>query len=57
MQFNHREMSFLCLATAMGFASMFVHSQDIGTPDPDLLTRIYPGFVPRRRAIWKYSWP
>ena len=43
MQFNCKKMNFLFLATAMGFASMFVHSQDIGTPDPDLLTRIYPG--------------
>ncbi len=27
----------------MGLASMLAQSQDIGSPDPDLLTRIYPG--------------
>ena len=31
------------MIAAIGLASMLTQSQDIGTPDPNLLTRIYPG--------------
>ena len=43
MQLNRKYIGYYCLATAMGVASIPAHSLDIGTPDPNLLTRIYPG--------------
>jgi Protein of unknown function (DUF3604) len=43
MEFNRKCKTIFMLASPLVFASMLAQSQDIGTPDPDLLTRIYPG--------------
>ncbi len=43
MQFKRKQITTMTMAAALGLAGMQVQSQDIGTPDPNLLTRIYPG--------------
>ena len=43
MTLNQTCKTIFILASPLLLASTLVHSQDIGTPDPDLLTRIYPG--------------
>ncbi len=43
MQLTRMRKSVFALACPMVFASMIAQSQDAGTPDPDLLTRVYPG--------------
>ena len=43
MEVNRKCKTIFMLASPLVFASMLAQSQDIGTPDPDLLTRIYPG--------------
>lgn len=43
MHFGRRYIVLVSLATTIGLPSLLAQSQDIGTPDPNLLTRIYPG--------------
>ena len=43
MKLNRTCKTLFMLGSPLVLASMLAQSQDIGTPDPDLLTRIYPG--------------
>ncbi|MEP4485105.1 MAG: DUF3604 domain-containing protein [Halioglobus sp.] len=43
MKLNNTASALIALATPLLFSSVLTHAQDIGSPDPDLLTRIYPG--------------
>ena len=43
MQLKRRILSRCVLASSLGLAGVFAQAQDIGSADPNLLTRIYPG--------------
>ncbi|MEP0202988.1 MAG: DUF3604 domain-containing protein [Halioglobus sp.] len=43
MKSNNKASALIALATPLLLSSVLTHAQDIGSPDPNLLTRIYPG--------------